>query len=94
MRRSEGGQRIVSDTKERNTPGGRDHHLGHAHHHEQVQTENGKQNGMILTIRANSGFFGDILLAGLVRITETDEVQRHFAGFMQKNILEKIVKKR
>ena len=65
----------MSDTKERNTPGGHDHHHGHAHHHEQVQTENGKQNGMILTIRANSGLSGDILLAGLLRITETGEAE-------------------
>ncbi|WP_188055528.1 LarC family nickel insertion protein [Oryzomonas rubra] len=37
--------------------------------------ENVKQNDRVLTIRAHSGLSGDILLAGLLRMTETGEAE-------------------
>lgn len=52
---------------------------GHEHasgrHHGPVHGEGGLTGGPILTIRANSGLSGDILLAGLLRMTEIDAAE-------------------
>lgn len=65
----------MNGTKEESMPEGHNHHHGHAHPHEHVSCENGKQNDRVLTIRAHSGLSGDILLAGLLRMTETGEAE-------------------
>lgn len=65
----------MSDTKEVNTPEGHNHHHGHVQHKKHLHCENGKQNDRVLTIRANSGLSGDIFLAGLLRMTDTDEAE-------------------
>jgi len=56
-----------------------DHDHGHDHDHSR---EHGHHNGRpegaegtVLTIRANSGLSGDILLAGLLKMTELDEAE-------------------
>ncbi|WP_459855758.1 nickel pincer cofactor biosynthesis protein LarC [Humidesulfovibrio idahonensis] len=45
---------------------GHDHHHGHSHGHHAPS---------VLTIRANSGLSGDMLLAGLLNMTEVDEAE-------------------
>ncbi len=60
---------------EENTHEGHGHHHERAHTHDHVHCEGKKQSGRILTIRANSGLSGDIFLAGLLRMTETDEAE-------------------
>jgi len=53
-------------------------HEGHGHGHQHAHThdhEHGEAIGPILTIRANSGLSGDMLLAGLLKMTEVDEAE-------------------
>ena len=54
-----------------------EHHHGHGHTHETAHGE-GRDTGLggrILTIRSHSGLSGDMLLAGLLRMTEPDEAE-------------------
>lgn len=65
---------MSDDTEEHANDGdGHRHGNGHAGNHFHCEVE--KRNGGILTIRANSGLSGDIFLAGLLRMTETDEAE-------------------
>ncbi|QEM69780.1 LarC family nickel insertion protein [Geobacter sp. FeAm09] len=65
----------MSAAGEGHTPEGHGHHHGHTHHHGHDRSESGKRHGRVLTIRANSGLSGDILLAGLLRMTDTGEAE-------------------
>ena len=58
-----------------------DHTRGHAHHHGHHHHAHG---GNILTIRAHSGLSGDIMLAGLLRMTElpAEELDACLASLM------------
>ena len=58
-----------------------DHTSGHAHHHGHHHHAHG---GNILTIRAHSGLSGDIMLAGLLRMTElpAEELEACLASLM------------
>lgn len=63
-------------TKENRRPKDRDHQHGHAAAGKPVHDEDEKRGrGRILTVRANSGLSGDMLIAGLLRMTKTDEAE-------------------
>lgn len=66
----------MSGTKEHRHPKDRDHQHEHTAAgkfiHDEVE-ERGR--GRILTVRANSGLSGDMLVAGLLRMTKTDEAE-------------------
>jgi len=69
----------MSDHTENNAPEKEGHIHEHTHEHDHthshVHEESREQANRILTIRANSGLSGDIFLAGLLRMTDTDEAE-------------------
>ena len=78
LRRRKGGKRIMSEAHAHGDHARRhERHHGHGHTHETAHGE-GRDTGLggrILTIRSHSGLSGDMLLAGLLRMTEPDEAE-------------------
>jgi hypothetical protein len=66
----------MSGTKENRRPNDRDHRHEHAAAGRSIHDKDGERGrGRILTVRANAGLSGDMLLAGLLRMTKTDEAE-------------------